>query len=804
MIRNYFVTIWRNLGRNKLYTIINVFCLSLGITGAILISLFIHHEFSFDKYHNDNERIYRINGHYNIGGNSNFFAITPFPLGLALEQEYEQVENMVRVFYNNDVRVNVNDINYLEDMMAFTDTTFFDIFTHNILYGDTVSPLSSPFSVVLSNSLSNKYFGEGYNPTGKKINLNKEIYTITAVMEDFPSNSHLQLDALISMNSIDNGMMFSVSPNLFWNINTNYTYIKLKEGAQVSEIEDNLDGFYEKYTEPVGSIIGGKTEFSFSPLREMRFSEITFSPNSISGTTVYVLSIVAIFLIIIAAVNYTNLSTARASVRYREVGIRKVSGAGRGQLIMQFLSESFLISLISLIFSFILIEFIITDFNRLSEKNFAIVDILQWPFVLNLFLIILVTGFLAGIYPAYFISRMNPTHILRASRGSKGGSLVLRKSLVVFQFAISIMLITGTLMVQNQLEFLQKKDLGLTISNRAILRISDMDKRLEIEGLQESVMENEYIVNTSKMSSVPGRGFNKIAVWIENGLEMKEKSLTINYIDTNYFNLFEIEIVEGRNFDISNLNDRTDAAIINQKAAKKFGWEGEELGKTIQWMFDSLGNPMKKLKVVGVVEDHNLLNLNHPVEPVMYILADTLVSYAALVAEYNDNHEQEVVDFLKQKLLDFDEDTYPDIQFVKSGFSQQFENEERLSTIFTIFAVVCILISFIGLFGLSSYITEQRKREIGVRKVLGSSGLGVMGLFIKEFLILIFIAIIFTIPVTWYLIDIWLDKFVYRIPVTILPFIISAGISIAIALLTISYHTLKAASINPAEIIRAE
>ncbi len=803
MVKNYIITAWRNLQRNKIYAIINVFCLSVGITGAILISLFIHHEFSFDRYHENHENIYRIEGIYTIAGNYNHLSITPFPLGPALKKEFTQIKDYVRLYYQNDITVNIEGEKFIEESMAFTDSVFFDVFTHELIWGNPEKALTKPNSVVLSQSTSEKYF-EGENPVGKNIRLNQETYMITGVMKDFPDNSHFDLKALISMNSLENNIVYSLSPNLFWSINTNFTYLLFHENTNPEQVFRNMNAFHEKYTNPVGSMISGFSNFTYTPLSEVRFSKITFSPNPISKTILYVLSIVAIFLVIIAAVNYTNLATARASIRSKEIGIRKVSGAGRGQLILQFLTESVFIASISLVFSFMIIEFLLPGFNYLSEKSFDLVDLFRWPILFYLIMITLLTGLLAGFYPAFFISRMSPSTILRGSKGSKGGSVYLRKSLVVFQFAISIMLITGTLMVQSQLKFLQNKDLGLKTENRAVLRIQNPDNRERINTLENIVKQNPDILQTTKTFSVPGRGFNKNAVWIESDDGMKEATVTTNYVDEKYFQFYEIEIVQGRNFDENLQSDAETSVVINQSAAKTFGWIENPIGKTIQWQFDSLGNPTLTHKVIGVVKDHNLLNLNHEVEPIMYMMGTEPSVYQNLIVQYTPGTENKTLEFLKQSAYEFDPENFPNITLASSGYRQQFENEEKLSSIFSVFAVVCILISFIGLFGLSSYITEQRKREIGIRKVLGSSGLAILGLFYREFTLLIFISILITIPVTWVLLDMWLNQFIYRIAVIPLPFIVSSAVSLLIALVTVSYHTLRAARVNPADIIRSE
>jgi putative ABC transport system permease protein len=791
--------------RNKLYTLINIFCLSVGITGAILISLFVHHELSYDTFHDNHERIYRVEGIYSIAGNDNHLAITAFPLGIALKEEYSAVNEYVRFFYQDDVLVNIDDRRFLEEYMAFTDSTVFDVFSFPFIHGTPQGALSEPNTVVLTESLGEKYF-PGENPIGKTIRIMEDHFMITGIIEDIPSNSHMKLQGLMSINTLDNETVYSLDPGLFWSINTNFTYLLMHPEADVQEVFDDMTVFHQKYTLPLGQYIGGESQFTFTALKDVRFSDVLFSPESASATTLKVLIIVAVFLIIIAAVNYTNLATARASVRSMEIGIRKANGATRLQILTQFLSESIFLAVISLVFSLLLIEFLFPGFNQLAEKSFQLLDLLKWPFVLYIPLIVIITGFLAGAYPAVFVSSLRSAEILKGSKGfNTGGSSLLRKALVVFQFVISIMLITGTLFVEQQLKFLQNKDLGLETQSRAVIRLQNEEVRSRISSLENLVKQNPDVLATTKSLSVPGRGFNKYAVLVQSGNEMVEATITANYIDEQFFDLFGIEFIYGRNFHEDVSADAENSIIINRTAASFFGWNDNALGQLIQWDFDREGTPTLSARVVGVVEDHNLLNLNHPIEPVMYVLpADSANRYHHLIVHYRPGKEKEIMNFLEETLIEFDPENFPVINFVDKGYQEQFESEERLGTIFAVFAVVCIIISFLGLFGLSSFLTEQRKREIGVRKVLGSSTLNILGIFYKEFSLLILLATIIAVPFTWFLLDRWLQEFVYRVNIVFQPFVVSAVLALVVAIITVSFHTIKAAGTNPADILRSE
>lgn len=790
--------------RNKVYTLINIFCLSVGITGAIYIILFVNHELSYDTFHEKHRNIYRVEGKYEIAGSGNHLAITAFPLGLALKEEYSGVKEYVRFFFQDDVLVNINESKFLEDLMAFADSTVFDVFSYPFIYGNPQGSLSEPNTVVLTKSLSEKYFRDE-NPVGHSIRIQQDNFRVTGVIEDMPSNSHLQLKGLISMSTIDSEIVYSLSPGLFWNINQNYTYILMHDSADIDYIFDNMDEFHEKYTLPMGRLIGATAGFTYTSIRDVRFSNILFSPESASSTTLMVLIIVAVFLVIIASVNYTNLSTARASMRAMEIGIRKASGATRAQILFQFIAESIFLATISLIISLLIIEILMPAFNHLANKSFSLHDLLIWPLVFYVPLLVFITGVMAGAYPAIFISAMKPSDILKGSKGTAaGGSGLLRKSLVVFQFVISIMLITGTFMVKEQLNFLLKKDLGLEISDRAVIRLQDQEVRSRIQTLENLIKQNSDVIATTKTMSVPGRGFSKYALLIQSGDEMVEATVTVNHIDHQFIDFFGITMEEGRNFSNDMRSDAYTSVILNRTAINYFGWHDNPLGNLIQWQFDEDGNPQQSARVIGVVEDHNLLDLHHPIEPIMYILPDDNQMYHHLIIHYRKGKDREIVHFLETTLQEFDPDNFPIISFVNTGYQEQFDAEERLGTIFGVFALVCIIISFMGLFGLSSYLTEQRKREIGVRKVLGSSITSILLMFFKEFLWLVIIATFIAFPVSWYLIDRWLKEFVYRIDITVNPFILSSLLALAVAILTVSYHIYRSASLNPVDALRAE
>jgi putative ABC transport system permease protein len=803
MLKNYLISAWRNITRSKVYTFINIFCLSVGITGAIFIVMFLEHELSYDTHHANHESIYRIDGFYQIGGSTSHLAITPFPLGPALKQEFSEVKEYVRLFLQAERVVRIGERKFLESDLYYADSTIFNVFTHPFIYGNPSGALSEPKTIVLTQSLSQKYFGDTI-PINKNIEIDRENYRVTGVIEDLPSNSHVKFSALISMISFNNEMVYSLSPQLFWSINTNYTYIQMHDDTSAHNMLNNMDAFNQKYISTVGDVIGAKAHFEATPLRETHFKKIQSGQPTGNKSNLMIFSVVAVFLIVIAAVNYTNLATARASSRAREIAMRKVSGATRSQLVSQFLSESLLVAFVSLLLSLLIVEIFIPGFNRLAEGTYSLANIINPTMMLQVVGITVFTGVISGVYPALYLSTLKPADILKGQHNMTGGSGNLRKALVVFQFAISVLLIAGTITVQRQLSYLQNKDLGFNRHNRFTITLNAADSRDKMKSLQNTVEQNPDIISTAITFSVPGRGLNKNAVKVQSGTEMVESAISTNFIDHSFLDVFEIPLVMGRNFDREMVSDVDNSILINETAVSFFGWQDDPLGKTIQWMFNEDGEPQMTLKVIGVVKDFNYVSLQNHIEPIMMLLVSEPPTHRALVVEYFPGKGNEVLAYLEQVVREFDPGRIPNIFSVDHGFLDEFDSEEKLGNIFGIFALVCIVISFMGLFGLSSYLTEQRKKEIGVRKVLGSTGWSILAMFYREFSWLVIIAIILAAPIAWLLMDWWLGSFLYSIRMSSEPIILSALLAFLVALITVSYHTLRASRLNPVDAIRAE
>ncbi len=804
MFKNYISIAWRNLRNTMLSSSISILCLAVGISGAIIMTLYLNHELAYDTHQDDHERIFRMEGIYNMAGTTYHMAITPFPLALAMEHEFSEVESYARFFNpDEDVKVLVNDNEFLEEGIVFADSTVFDVFSHHFLHGSPRGALSEPNTMVLTRSLSEKFFEEA-NPVGMDLNVGDSHYMITGVIEDLPENTHFRYHALMSMASQDREMVYTIDPELFWNININYTYIKVREPGDMRRIADRMHGLTDKYAAPMGDIMGASAEFVSTPLRDTHFNPIMLGPEGGSKTILLVFSMVALFLVVIAAINYTNLATAKAAMRAREIGIRKTAGASRGQLIVQFLSESLLIAVIALFVSLLIVELLLPAFNALTNNSFVLADLIHPGILIQILLITILTGVAAGIYPALFLSRMQPAITVKGHGDQTGHSGKMRKILVVFQFTISIILVGGTLSVQDQLAFLRNKPLGFEPNNTAVVNLQGSTSRGQIETLEQRIRQHPKVTATSKAFSVPGKGHNMNAVRVDSDEGPRETAIAVNWVDHQFTNNLGIEMLEGRSFEHDMRTDVHQAAIINETATRKFGWQDDPIGKRVYMHYDEEGNPQTTLRVIGVFSDYHFLSLDNQIDPMMMIMPDNPAQFRYVVINYAADGKEEVHTFLEEEVRAFDQALMPEVAGLKAGFLEAFENEERQSRLFGFFAVVTIVISFIGLFGLSSYMINQRRKEIGIRKVLGSSLYDIMTMLYKEFMLLILIAVVVAGPITWWLMSRWLDQFIYAMDMSFAPIITAAATAIIVALLTVSFHSLRAARIDPISTLRAE
>jgi putative ABC transport system permease protein len=808
MILNYLKSTLRNLNRNKFHTVLNITGLSIGLAAFILILLYVRDELTYDKSNDKYDRIYRLESNFSISGRHEKFAIVPIPMGPAFKLEFPEVENTVRLLNTGNTLIRSGDKEYYEENFYFADSTIFDIFSYHFILGSPEKALTEPLTMVLTRKTARKYFGDE-NPVGQVLRTgNDRSCKITGVIEDLPVNSHLKFDALLSATSLMQGTtpedFNSMDPIRFWNIGV-YTYILLNKNASIEAIYDKFPHFYEKYMKPIGDQINSSFELMTTPLAEQHFSSGLSSDLPTGNKAyIYIFTAVAIFILLIAAINYMNMATAKSSNRAREVGVRKVVGAHRTQLIKQFLSESLLLSVLALVISLVLVYLLMHDFNVLTGKELNFSMLRQPVIFLSIILVTLLVGLTAGSYPAFFLSSFQPVNVLKGRySGNVKRTGLLRKILVVFQFFIAIDMIIATLVVTHQLNFMRHKDLGFNKENLVLLELQDTAFRNKAESFKKELLTDPDITDVTNATGVPGQ-INWIqVVRVETPNGMKDNALILAQTDFDFIKTMGMQIVKGRDFDRNMGTDKEEAVIINETGVKTLGWEDDPIGKKIQYGFDLEGSQGRILKVIGVVKDFNFRSLHNKIEPVILFISP-VPRYIMAVRIKGDNLRS-TLGFIESKWHDFGAKRPFDYEFMDQSLDEMYQAEHKLGIIFRIAAFITIFIALLGLLGLSSFIAEQRTKEIGIRKVHGATMGNITELLLKEFIMLILIAFIIAVPLAWWRLSIWIDQsFIYHDRIRWVTFAIAGLLALGIGTLTISFYILRAATASPVNAIKYE
>ncbi len=807
MINNYLKSALRNITRNKFYSVLNILGLSIGLISTIFILLYIQDELSFDKYNKNYKRIYRLESDFRISEKHDKFAVTSVPIAPAMKIEYPEIEQYARIVDNGNMFIRYKNKEFYEKKIYSADSSYFKVFTCEFLKGSPDNALTEPNTMVVTESFAKKYFGEA-NPLGEVLrdgdNMN---YKVTAVIKDLPGNTHLTYDALTSMATIakvyGKDQFNSLKPEAFWNVGI-YSYILLKPNADIKNIHAKFPAFNKKYMEPLGKQINADFKLITTNLADIHLSTKNLEGDLPRGSMsyVYIFSFVALFILLIASINYMNMATSRSANRAKEVGIRKVLGAFRAQLSRQFLSESVLLAFISLIISLAFIQLLLPLFNELSDKHLTF-GVFSNPFIfIGIIAITLVVGLVSGSYPAFYLSSFMPARVLKGKIDSGRNSGYLRKTLVVFQFVISIMMIIGTLTVSRQLRYMKTKDLGFDKGNIVVAEIQDTVFVKKIPAFREELLQNPAIEAVSASTGVPGKIRSIQVMRVENGSKMQELALNNFQIDYDYIPLMKMKLVKGRNFDKNMGTDLKEGVIINETAAKKLGWGDNALGKKIQYGIELDGTADRNTKVIGVVKDFNYASLHNKIEPIVMFL--TKRPGFALNIRIKPENKPAALDFIKSVWGKYGVKNPFEYYFLDQNFDESYQAEAKLNKIFTVFSVISIFIALLGLLGLASFTAERRTKEIGIRKVLGSSLMEIANMFYKEFTLLIVVAFIIGTPIAFYALGLWLQQFAYHVNQTWFIFFLSGMLAWIVAMATISFHSIKAASENPVTAIKYE
>ena len=802
MIKNYFKIAWRNLIRQKGYTIINLLGLAIGLTSCLLISYYVIDELSYDKYHKKGDRIYRIVTNYTSpSGDRVPFALGPYRMKKAFESHFTQVEEFVRITDYYEMRVQHEERIFQENRVSMVDPNFFEVFTLNWIAGNPQEALKEPFTVVINRSTAEKYFG-----TTDVVNESIKFLTsrgntdmrITGVVEDMPNNSHFHIDIFGSLETAK--YVFNERELKNWGELTVFSYILLPPEVPISNIENETKEFIAKTFGEEGI---DERMYEYQPLYDIHLNSntrIEFEQNG-SFTNVIIFSLIALFILLIASVNYMNMATARSIKRSKEVGIRKVVGARREQLVFQFITEAILLVLVGIWLAIIISDLLLPYFNQLSGKQLEIKYLNNWWLLIILFLIPVVVGVLAGIYPAFYLSSFKPVRVLYGTRKITSSNAPLRKTLVVSQFSISIALIIATLIVYHQWSYLSNKKLGIDPTNVVILHHPG-DK---YKAFKQELLKSPNILNVTASNKRPTERLGSNLEYNAEGLEPdKERSIKIVTVEYDFFVTLDNEIVKGRSFNKKFGNDENATFILNQKAVEEIGWENP-IGKWFETStIDPETNNWKKRKgtIVGVAEDFHFESLHNKIEPVVFFIDHNWINWMSI--KISSENIPKTMRYIKSVWDDLEIDGTYDPAFYEEELDALYRAERRFFRIFIIFAILAIVIACLGIYGLASFTAEQRTKEMGIRKAFGANTSKVMALINREFIKLVIIANIIAWPVTWYFMDQWLQNYPYRVNLHVWIFLAGGLLALFIAQLSVSYQSYRAATTNPASSLRYE
>ena len=808
MFINYLKIAVRNLSRNKFYTLINILGLSIGIVCTLLIILYVRYEFSYDKYHEKYERIYRLDSDFFIGGKKDQFAVTALPLGPTLKTEYPEIEEFCRFLKMDDqTLLKYGDKEFFETNLYLADSTVFRIFTHPFIYGDPKKAFSEPNVIIMTESLARKYFGD-VNPINEIVsNADGDAFKVTGVIRDLPGNSHLKFDGLVSIatavKQFGTERFNDNSAGRFWNIQA-YTYVLLNENTRMKDIIEKFPAFYDKYMREIGDKLNGSFNLMASNIADIHLSsKLQYELPTGNIAYVYIFIAVAIFILLIACINYMNMATARSSSRAKEVGIRKTAGADRPALVRQFLAESIILAFIALIISVIITPLVLPTFNYLSGRDFSLTVFQDLGLILSVLGITILTGIVAGSYPAFYLSSFEAAGILKGelTRGKKSGTF--RKLLVILQFTISVFMIVGTFTVSRQLHFVRNTDLGFDKENVLVAQLRDTTFiRHNLESFLEEIKRYPGVIGAARSNSIPGGNFGKVVMRVENEGQMEEQALNFVLIDYDYINMMEMELAEGRQYDLEMGTDMKEAFIINKTAAMRLNWGDEAIGKRIQFGVDLDGSAQRDGKVIGLVKDFNFWSLHNPVEPMVLIIADRFLGQLSI--RLSEENREETIEFIKFEWEKFGNNRPFSYIYLENKLDEFYADEKKLAVIFSYFSIITIFIACLGLLGLSAFVAERRTKEIGIRKILGATEGNVVWHLAREFILLVIISNVIAQPLAIYALKKWLQNFAYQTTLSVWTFVASLLISLLIALLTVSFQSIKAAVTNPVKALRYE
>jgi ABC-type antimicrobial peptide transport system permease subunit len=791
MFKNFFLIAVRNIARHKVFTFINVAGLAVGLAASLFILLWVQDEFSFEKFNLNAENIYRVEEDQFYSGARYHVTVTPVPGGPVWKDKIPEIKQQVRINpWLPRVLFRYDDKSFFESSVAAVDSNLLKVFTLPLSMGEPASALNSPHSIILTKKLATKYFGNT-NPIGKTLTVeNQAQFTVTGVFKEIPENSMLTFSCVIPYSYMRE---IGMSDNS-WGNNSIFTFVQLENGVDLKSVGKKLTDIVVENAPQI------TTKYSVFPLLDIHLhGQFGFKETKGPVIVVSIFTLIAIFILLIACINFINLSTAKASGRGKEIGVKKVAGADQMSMIIQFMLESLLLVAVSMILSLFLIGLFLGTFNNISGKNFSLNDLLQFKFIVNFIIVGLVAGLISGIYPALYLSSFKPVAVLKGEANSTKGNGRLRQILVVVQFTLSILIATSAIFMYKQLKFLQEKDLGFNKENLICIPMPDnlkpkyyslkkeLEKETLVQGVTASMWNPTMMGSNSGGASWPGKDPTKQVLIGTNG------------IDYDYMKTLNMKLVSGRDFsrDFQGdmVHDTLGNFLVNEEVVKLMGI-GDPVGKNFRFM--GLNGT-----IVGVLKNFHFKGADQAIEPMAFALADTRYLRVMLIRLTAGKIPESIkaVENTWKKIVP----EYPlDYSFIDQDYNRLFQSQIRLSALLKYFTILAVIIACLGLYGLSSYSAEKRTNEVGIRKVMGAGSLTVMYALSREFLLPVILSIIIAIPLGWIIVVNLLKQFAYRIDLSILVFLGIAGGAILISLLTVSFQAYKATGINPAEALKVE
>ncbi|HEX6890398.1 MAG TPA: ABC transporter permease [Chryseolinea sp.] len=792
--------------KDKFFSILNILGLALGIAVSIILLLILQNDLTYDKYHVNHQRIYRLGGHLQATGLEFRGARSARELGNILKEEFPEVQLVVRANNWDHTLVKYEGQDgtekafYEEDIIR-ADSTYFQMFTHEFISGNAQKCLSELRTLVITESTAKRYFGED-DPLNKSLIIDNEVWKVTGVIKDLPENTHLKFDIILSRLIdrewvMENGQLKSEA---FWNPDV-YTYLMFPANYDTKEFYAKFPEIFNKYFKSFGDKVGGKYDPILEPLASIHFhSDLQSDEPHGNLAYLYAFTGIGVFIIVLACINYMNLSTAKSVNRASEIAMKKTLGSGKRSLVLSFLAESVFLSFVSLLFAIGIVFTVLeaTSFNQLIDKNLT-PDFLNNPLLLvGSIGIALGIGIISGLYPALYLPAIPTIKALKGSFKNNRSSHTLRRILITTQFAISIFVVVCTLFMQDQIDFVRNKELGFDKENVVVLPIQDTLVQNQLTGIKAEFLQNPGITAATTSYHVPGLNVGGGSVmWAEGKEGMNQQAFTLMFVGEDYFKTMGISLIDGREFQPGPTADVEDVFIVNEATVKLMGWGDDAIGKKVKFF-----HAEKDGQVIGVVKDFNFNSLHNPVEPLLIVKAREEGGFLHL--KVKGENLPETMELIKSKWSKFDPNHPYEYFFVDQRFNEQYKQDEVQHKLLSGLSYVCIFISLLGLLGLSAFTAAQRTKEIGVRKVHGATIPNIIFLLYKDVMYLVLLAAVLIIPVAYYIITEWMGNFAYRTELNYLTFIAVAAFAMLFAFLTVAFHSLRTARMNPVQSLKYE